>query len=157
MPETYPDHPTPRMFNRILVGNDGSKGARKALQVAIDLAKQYEAELHQLTVNERLPRHVEVGGLVGIGRVLSTEKDAADYSHQVSREGSRVATAAGVKLIPHVVHGDAVTEITKVVKEHGFDLLVIGCTGHSAMFGHTWGSTSTELVQLAACSVLIVT
>lgn len=157
MPEAYPDHPTPRMFNRILVGNDGSRGARKALQAAIDLAKQSEAELHQLTVSERLPRHVEVGGSVGIGRVLSIEKDATDYSYQVSREGSRVATAAGVKLIPHVVHGDAVAEITKVVKEHGFGLLVVGYTGHSAMFGHSWGSTSKELAQLAVCSVLIVT
>lgn len=156
MPEAYPDHPTPRMFNRILVGNDGSRGARKALQAAIDLAKQYEAELHQLTVSEHLPRHVEIGGSVGIGRVLFTEKDAADYSHQVSEEGSRAATAAGIKLIPHVVHGDVIAEITRVVKEHGFGLLVIGYSGHSAMFGHTWGSTSKELVQLAACSVLIM-
>lgn len=157
MREAYSSFPAPQIFNRILLGNNGSRGARKALYMAIDLAKRYAAELHQITVNERLPRHVEqTGGFVGIGRVLSTGQDAADYSEQISQEGSQAATAAGFKLLPHVAYGDPVEHIAKVVKDHGFGLLVIGFNGHSAMFGHHWGSTSQQLEKSAACSVLIV-
>lgn len=136
MPEVRPDHRIPRVFNRILVANDGSQGARKAFQVALDLARQYEAELHQVTVQESLPRHIQVnGGSFGFGRVLSAEQEAATYSHQVSQEGSMAATAEGVRLISHVVQGDAVEEITRFVSEQGFDLLVVGYAGHSAVFG----------------------
>lgn len=145
------------MFNRILVAHDGSPGARKALQLAIHFAKQYEAELSQITVKECFPRYVEeVGGSVGLGRVLSTEQEATDYSHQVCTEGSRAATAVGVKLIPHAVHGDALDEIARIMREQGFVLLVVGYNGHSASIGHDWGSTSQQLVQLIACNVLVV-
>jgi nucleotide-binding universal stress UspA family protein len=87
--------------------------------------------------------------------VLSAEREAANYSHQVSQEGSMAATAEGVKLIPHVVHGDAVEVITRFVREQGFELLVVGYAGHSAMFGHNWGSSSRKLAELSPCSVLV--
>jgi nucleotide-binding universal stress UspA family protein len=41
-------------------------------------------------------------------------------------------------------------------KEGGFDLLVIGFMGHSAVFGRIWGSTSQNLTRLSPCSVLVV-
>ena len=45
------------MFRKILVGNDGSEGARKALQMAIDLATHYDAELHEICIEEHLPHY----------------------------------------------------------------------------------------------------
>lgn len=159
MPETHSSCPAPQIFSRILVAYDGSRGARKALQVAIHFAKQYEAELHQITVQENLPRYVENAGrdcIAGQGRVLYTHREAADYFYQMSQEESVAATAAGVKLISHVVHGDAVEEITRIVREHGFGLLVVGYNGHSAIFGHNWGSSSKKLAELSSCSVLVV-
>lgn len=145
------------MFNRILVANDGSQGACKALQVAIDLARQYEAELHHITVEEGLPRHIQVnGGALEFGRVLYTAQEAVNYSRQVSQEGCKAAMAEGVKMISYVVRGDAIEEITRFVNEQGFDLIVIGYAGHSAMFGHNWGSSSEKLTELSSCSVLVV-
>jgi nucleotide-binding universal stress UspA family protein len=38
------------MFRKILIANDGSEGAKKALITAIDLAKLYEAELHSISI-----------------------------------------------------------------------------------------------------------
>lgn len=122
-----------------------------------ELARRFhEAELHQIIVEERLPRFVEdYGGCVGQGRVLHTEQEAADYVHHIYREASVAATAEGGKLIPHLVHGDAVEEITRFMREQGFGLFVLAYNGHSAMFGHNWGSSSRKLAELSPCRVLL--
>ena len=43
------------MYSKILAANDGSPGGLKALDAAIELARQVSAELHMVTVEE-LPR-----------------------------------------------------------------------------------------------------
>ena len=40
------------MFKKILIANDGSEGAARALSAAIKLAKEQEAELHMISVEE---------------------------------------------------------------------------------------------------------
>lgn len=157
MREDRPDHRVPQIFTRIIVANDGSRGARKALQVANHRAKLHEAELHHIIVKKRLSRYVEDhDGCVGPGRVLHTQQEAPDYFYHVFKEGRVAATVEGVKLIPHVVHGDAVEEITRIMREQGFGLLVVGYNGHSAMFGHNWGGSSQKLAEFSPCSVLVV-
>jgi nucleotide-binding universal stress UspA family protein len=42
------------------------------------------------------------------------------------------------------------------VKEKGFDLLVVGFMGHSALYDRVMGSTCQGLVRLAPCAVLVV-
>lgn len=46
--------------------------------------------------------------------------------------------------------------IVTYAKDHDFDLLVIGFTGHLNIYGRIWGGTSQNLVRLAPCSVLVV-
>lgn len=45
------------MFKKILIANDGSEGSKKALKVAIDLAKKDNAELHSISVEEGVPHY----------------------------------------------------------------------------------------------------
>lgn len=66
------------MFNKILVPVDGSSNARKAVQIAGDLAAKYDAELILLHVllrghlDEGLKHYAEVEGIgIGAGRSLS--------------------------------------------------------------------------------------
>ncbi len=58
------------MFKKILIANDGSEGARKALKTAIDLAIKYSAELHSISVEEGVPHYAATIGEVedGTGR-----------------------------------------------------------------------------------------
>jgi len=42
------------------------------------------------------------------------------------------------------------------IKQNGFDLLVIGFMGHSAVYDRVMGSTCQSLVRLAPCAVLVV-
>lgn len=67
-----------------------------------------------------------------------------------------MASAQGVELRPHVVVGHEVKTILEYIKRHGFDLLVIGFMGHSAIYDRVMGSTCQSLIRLAPCSVLVV-
>jgi nucleotide-binding universal stress UspA family protein len=139
------------MLHKILVANDGSEGAKKALQVAVDVAKRYQADLHQLSVEEHLPHYAAT-----VGEVVEAKQEAAEYFRKVIDEAKIVAQAQGVTLNEHVLPGHEVETIVTFLKDHGFDLLVIGFMGHSKVFGRIWGSTSQNLTKLSPCSVLVV-
>lgn len=139
------------MFRKILVAIDGSAGANKALGTAIDLAKHYEAELHSISVEERLPHYAAT-----VGEVVETKQEAVDYFRRVVADAELAATAHGVQLNSHVLPGHEVGTIVQFVKERHFDVLVIGFMGHSRIFDRIWGGTSQNLARLAPCSVLVV-
>lgn len=139
------------MFSRILVANDGSDGAKKALCAAVDLAKRYDAELHQISVEEHLPHYAAT-----VGEVVEAKQEAAEYFRKVIREAELIAQAQGLRLTAHVLPGHEVETVVTFAKDHGFDLLVIGFMGHSKIFGRIWGSTSQNLAKLAPCTVLVV-
>jgi nucleotide-binding universal stress UspA family protein len=139
------------MFSKILVAHDGSEGAKKALSLAIDLAKRYQAELHSISVEEHLPHYAAT-----VGEVLEARTEADDYFKKITKEAKALATQQGVTLHAHVLPGHEVETVVTFTKEKGFDLLVIGFMGHSKIFGRIWGSTSQNLTRLSPCAVLVV-
>jgi len=66
------------------------------------------------------------------------------------------AEQSDIKLQVHLVSGHPVRMIVDLVDEIGADLLVIGATGHSALYERMIGSRADRIVQLAACPVLVV-
>jgi nucleotide-binding universal stress UspA family protein len=139
------------MWHKILVGLDGSDGATKALAVAVKLASQFGAELHSISVEEKLPHYAAT-----MGEVLESKQEAADYFRRITAEAQQSAQASGVTLHSHVMPGHEVETIVTFAREKGFDLLVIGFMGHSRIFGRIWGSTSQNLTKLSPCTVLVV-
>jgi nucleotide-binding universal stress UspA family protein len=67
-----------------------------------------------------------------------------------------MADESRVKLDTHVVAGHPVRDIVELAKELKVDLLVIGATGHSALYDRLIGSRADRIVQLAHCPVLVV-
>jgi nucleotide-binding universal stress UspA family protein len=49
-----------------------------------------------------------------------------------------------------------VWDIVKLAADIKADLLVIGATGHSAMYERMVGSRADRIIQLAQCPVLVV-
>jgi nucleotide-binding universal stress UspA family protein len=138
------------MYEKILHAQDGSAGAFKALAEAIELAKRYGAELHTISVEE-IPHYAG-----SVGEVIE-EQDWEEHRFREAVTRSReLARAAGIEIRPHILVGHEVKTIVEFVKEHGFDLLVVGFMGHSALYDRVMGSTCQSLVRLAPCSVLVV-
>ncbi|MFH0977634.1 MAG: universal stress protein [Spirochaetota bacterium] len=46
--------------------------------------------------------------------------------------------------------------IVEFIKDNGYDFLMLGFIGHSAIYDRVMGSTCPSLVRIAPCSVLVV-
>jgi nucleotide-binding universal stress UspA family protein len=137
------------MFKIILHANDGSKPAFKAFDLAIAMAKQNAAALHLVCVEEipPMPEYIE--------EVREAKALAARRFHPVVDRVRLQAEQNGIKIKVHIVSGHPVRMIVDLVDQIGADLLVIGATGHSALYERMIGSRADRIVQLAACPVLV--
>ena len=138
------------MFAKILHANDGSAPAFKALELALALAMQNRSELHMVSVMEidYMPEFVE--------DIRQETGRAARRFHVVLQRAQALAQRSRVELLSHVLTGHPVRDIVKLAADIDADLLVIGATGHSALYERMVGSRADRIVQLAQCPVLVV-
>jgi len=120
------------------------------LSLALALAKQNNSELHMISVEEidYMPAFIE--------EVREETGTAARRFHSVLQRARAMAQAHNVKLHTHVVAGHPVRDIVGLASELKVDLLVIGATGHSALYERMIGSRADRIMQLAQCPVLVV-
>jgi nucleotide-binding universal stress UspA family protein len=139
------------MFQRILVGYDGSKGGKAALDRAAVMAREYEAELMAVWVREPLPRHSDLPG------EFEEEKEAADeYFHERQKEVQEAAVRYGIKIPCETHRGHPAKTLVKLADEGAYDLVVVGHSDHSELWGRLLGDTADRIADHAHCSVLIV-
>src|SRR5438132_4093703 len=117
------------MFQKILLAYDGSVSAQRALDVALELARVSRAELWALAVEERLPHYAAT--------IDETDEEKA-FAHHYYEQGLEAASAhaikCGVELKQVIRTGHAARTIIDFVKEGGFDLVVLGRSGHSGVW-----------------------
>jgi nucleotide-binding universal stress UspA family protein len=138
-------------FHKILVGFDSSAGARRALSRSLQLAHSLGAELQVLSVLEHLPHYAATVGEVDEAR------EAAE--HEVAlwqAEARRAAELQGVAVTTVIRAGHPARTLADYAREGGFDLLVVGNSGRSGIWGMLLGTTSDKVTSHAPCSVLIV-
>jgi nucleotide-binding universal stress UspA family protein len=139
------------MFRKILVGYDGSKGGKAALQRAAVMAKQTNAEITALWVREPLPRHSDLPG------EYEEEAEAADeYFQARQKEVQEVAVQHGINIPCETRRGHPAKTILRFADEGSYDLIVIGHSDHSELWGRLLGDTADRISDHAHCSVLIV-
>ena len=138
------------MFRKILHANDGSEHAFNALSLALKIAKDSKAELHMVSVEEisYLPETME--------EVREETGIAARRFHTVVNRSRAMAEEYQVKLKTHVVAGHPVRDIVDLARDLKADLLVVGASGHSALYDRMIGSRADRIVHLAPCPVLVV-
>jgi nucleotide-binding universal stress UspA family protein len=137
------------MFEKILVAHDGSDGAQKAFDVAVELASRPHASLHMISVEEDLPHYA-----LTMMEVDEQKQVEDTYFGQLAAQAKRRAALRSVALGYSIVPGHEVRAIVDFATEGSFDLLVVGFTGHSTAYEHLWGGTSHNLPECltAACS-----
>jgi nucleotide-binding universal stress UspA family protein len=139
------------MFQKILVGYDGSKGGKAALRRAAVLAKQLNAHLTALWVREPLPRYTDLPG------EPEGEAEAADeYFKERRAEVNQLAAEQGLEIKCETLRGHPAKSIVKYADAGGYDLIVVGHSDHSELWGRLLGDTADRISDHAHCSVLIV-
>ncbi|MGH3049897.1 MAG: universal stress protein [Gaiellaceae bacterium] len=109
------------MFQKILLAWDGSRAALRALDLAVDVARRYDAELCAVAVANS-PAHAETER----DRRESAESARA-YLEGAFAEVRDRADRVGAPLELAIVEGDHPPEdILAYAREHGFDLVVVG-------------------------------
>jgi nucleotide-binding universal stress UspA family protein len=138
------------MFNKILHANDGSEHAFHAFALALAIAKQNNSELHMVCVEEidYMPEFIE--------EVREETGTAARRFHGVLQRARAMADQSHIKLHTHVIAGHPVRDIVRLAADLKVELLVIGATGHSAIYERMIGSRADRIMQLAQCPVLVV-
>ena len=138
------------MYQRIACAFDGSEGARRSLDVALHLARADKQKLWMVFIQE-MPRYP------GAPSETNEERDRMDVIFgQLRQEALDAGKKYGVEVIPEKRAGHPAQALVHYVKEAKVDLLVMGHTGHSRLWGTFMGTTADKVVRHATCSVLVV-
>jgi nucleotide-binding universal stress UspA family protein len=139
------------MFKKILVGYDGSKGGRAALARAAALAREGSAQLTALWVRQPLPRHADLPG-----EPEGEAEAAREYFEEREREVEELAKRFGIAIGCECRSGHAAKAMLTFANDGGYDLIVVGHSDHSELWGRLLGDTADRISDHAHCSVLIV-
>lgn len=138
------------MIRTILVPIDGSKTARKALEYAVDLAKQTGSTIILLSVIDKSPYYAAetVPPVLTPAYLL---ENLEDYFRQTAE--AYVTEAEGLCKTKEVVSkkfiktGHPVEEIIKVAESSKVDLIVMGSHGKSALGAALLGSVTLGIIH----------
>ncbi len=139
------------MFRKVLVAYDGSAGAKRALDTAIWVAWREEAELIGLAIEAHLPRYSAT-----VGEVEEEHRFEAQECARLLKEAEAHADAKGRAMRTEVRIGHPAQQIVRAARDLQIDLIVIGHSGLSAVWGPFLGTTAEKVSRHAPCSVLLV-
>ena len=145
---------------RILVPVDGSENSARAANVAIEVARKFEAELVVLYVIGVPATAVAKAGL-SYGHEIAL-KEYFESAHKeadtIVDEVIRLAEAKGAKAT-RLIRDYAVSVVETILEEatkSNVDLIVLGTRGLTRFKTLLIGSVSSGVLHHAHCSVLIV-
>lgn len=174
------------MFKKILCPIDGSDHALKALDLAIDIAKKYSAELiilhvpHRSENIEAMQRFAEIEGLtkpvsIELERLRDMDFRVGVMTEDVFREagisprllievGQHIvdqarehATELGLKNVDvRVESGDPANRILESIADEKIDCVVMGSRGLGELKGLFLGSVSHKVANHAPCTCITV-
>jgi nucleotide-binding universal stress UspA family protein len=150
------------MMRKILVAIDGSEHAGKALDLAVDMAKRYEAELIILHVVPYEPMPEALRQIAAIEHI-PVEEEAARYHYGrtlgdgLTREGEARAREAGVeRVVALTAEGRPAEQILAVAVERDADAILLGSRGLGDAKALLMGSVSHKVSHLAECVCITV-
>jgi nucleotide-binding universal stress UspA family protein len=135
---------------RILVAFDNSSHAWRALEQAVALAKQRDAELTLMTVVQE-PRVVASPYVVPM---VDTEELVTEAEAEL--EKAAVSVPGGIRVKKVVGRGDGADEIIRRAEADADDVIVIGTRGHGDAASLVIGSVSHEVIRRSPVPVLVV-
>ena len=140
------------MYDRILIPTDGSECADSAVEHALDIAAQYDAELHVLSVvDSRDVSHSAPA--ISPEQVQQTLRDRAE---SVVESVAERAEAAGVTVVTAVEPGIPDDVVVEYAADEDCGLIVMGTHGRTGLERYLLGSVTERTVRRSSVPVLTV-
>ncbi len=143
---------------KILVPTDFSEQSGRALEQALDIAKQYRAKVFLLHVV-----HFQMIRIAELESTLSEEiiqqikdKTFAWAQENLRKQLDNFPQTKEVEVATNVLEGIPYEEILKEGKEKGIDLIVIGSLGRSGIAKYLIGSVARNVLKGSKCPVLLI-
>jgi nucleotide-binding universal stress UspA family protein len=141
------------VFKSILVGYDGSDNSARALDRAIELAKQSDAKLRVAVVLDNL----RYSSYPRPGLYRAFNEEATLNAKKLAGSARDRARAAGLEEAVSVdEQGQPADRLLSLAMEYESDLIVVGRRGITCLKRFFMGSVSRAVVNYATCDVLVV-
>lgn len=139
------------MHRTILFATDGSAASEKAKAEAFDVARQYDATLHVVSVVDLA---VSVPAEVDYGEIAD---DYRAYAQEAVNDVASEAADAGVTQVETAVLTGRIPEkLRTYISDNDVDMLVVGTHGRSGVSRVLLGSVAEKLLRTATIPVLAV-
>ncbi|ACD84208.1 universal stress protein [Candidatus Methylacidiphilum infernorum] len=132
-------------LEKILVGYDGSEKAKKALSLALKMAKAWGSKITVLAVSHPPEFDQDTQFDLERRKIVSELKWAMEKAAEEKVEVEIKTTM-----------GDPADNIIRLAREGKFDLVVLGRRGLSRIGYWLTGSVSERVLRHSPCSILIV-
>jgi nucleotide-binding universal stress UspA family protein len=138
----------------VLVPYDGSDSAKRALQYAIDFAREYgRLKVHLLNVQDE---PVVYGDYLTASLLESLRTAALRAADEILAEARTSLVAAGLQAESHTALGAVAEQVALAIDRLGCDTVIMGTRGKSAIGNLLMGSAATRVVHLVNVPVLLV-
>jgi len=138
------------VYDKILLPTDGSEGAKRATEQAIDLATSLDAALHVLHVVDTTDVPTDLDENVVLDALEAEGKRALEDVHERA-ERADVRTIEGT-----AASGPPHRAILDYVDEYDIDVIVMGTHGRTGLERWLLGSVTERVARLSPVPVLTV-
>ena len=147
---------TPIFVTKVLVAVDGSEHSKKAIELGVDLASKWNAEIYFIHVMQETDvpesfREYAKAEDMDFGSYFKA------FNEQFLVPAEDRAKAAGIKKVELIAtSGDPADEILKAAETYQADLMILGSRGLGRFSRAFMGSVTTKVLNHAKCTCIAV-
>jgi universal stress protein A len=141
---------------KILVPTDFSEYSDKALQQALDIAKQHHSQVYLLHVIHSEIHRCHVDYCLSDEQIEQFKKQMADGAYEaLKKQVDKFPESKEVEVAADVKQGAPYEAILKEEQEKGIDLIVIAPRGRTGITKYHMGGIALNVLKGAKCPVLL--
>ncbi len=142
---------------KILVPTDFSQYSDKALQIAVDIASQYNAKIILLHVIDENIRQCAVDYCVSNEAIEQLKNESLKAStDKLNKTINSLKGSTKVDISFEVKNGVPAEVLLDEQKKNKFDLIVIASHGKTGILKYLIGSVTDKIVRAAECPVMVI-
>src|SRR5690242_1073467 len=138
------------MFNRIVLGLDGSDESTNAFEYARRVAVSEGAHVEIVHVREYM-----IAGRAGMQTAKADEDDLEAIVRGQAEDLKQLGIDVHLTIVATTAGGPA-HALAEQAQEHNADVIVVGTRGHTKLVGLLLGSVTQRLLHVSPCPVLAV-